>query len=609
MQISPDKIAEVLERIDIVELISRNVKLRRTGGNYVGLCPFHAEKTGSFNVNPQRRFFKCFGCDAAGDAISFVRKMQGISFIEAVRQLAAEAGVDLDEKRDAADELRAKLFQATSAAQRKFEYCLWNDPRAQAGRDHLAKRGVTQEMARLFGLGYAPLSWDELSETLRREGLQEWAAQVGLLGQRQSGNGYYDMFRGRLTIPIRSAEGRNIAFGARLIESSANASRPGGGKDPKYLNTKESPLYRKFDTLYGLDMAREGIRKKKSAVVVEGYFDVIGLYAAGVTNAVALCSTALTAGHLAVLDRLGAQNILMLLDGDAAGFGAVRRLSGSLLATGKTIQVATLPDGEDPDEYALREGPEAVERFLETAPTLSRHLLATLLPRGRAHSTEEKMAGLRELRSVLNEIPAGLAKSSFISDIASHIGVQDTEVRAYLREDPSLRRKPSISTASARHVPDTGMAQAGRPPSPHECLLAALLLEDSSLAEDPAAQAIDESDSIQLRLMVQTAQADAGGDAQAAPGGIDVESAVFREVQRQREAVRTTLTDRFQRQKALRDASKRIRLQRIESLLEDTKSKLVAALQGDADDEDIEALQENHRALNAQRLQLQKMST
>ncbi len=594
MQISPDKIAEILERTDLVALISRNVKLRRSGGSFLGLCPFHAEKTPSFNVNPQRRFFKCFGCDASGDAISYVQRMQGLGFVEAVRLLAQEAGVDLEERRDPAAELRQHLLQVTSMAQRHFERCLWSDPRAKPARDHLAARGVSEEMARRFGLGYTPDAWNDLTDLLVREGACDWAAEVGLIAPGRRGSGFYDTFRGRLTIPIRSAEGRTIAFGARFIEAS-----PGRAPGPKYLNSKESPLYRKASTLYALDVARDEIRRRKTAVLVEGYFDVIGLYSAGIHNAVALCSTALTPGHLAALDRAGAQTLLMLLDGDAAGLRAVERLSGALLASGKTIRVATLPDGEDPDTFALREGPEAIEALLETATPLSTHLLQLLLPNAQGHSLEEKMAALARLQKTLDEIPPGLAKSLFVAELASHLGVSEGELRAHLRADPSpLTRHAPRQSAAARGARDrAGMA----PLKAHEELFAALLIADPSLRSEPEAQCTGELAQLALRLLVE---GDGTGDALER-----LEPPIRQAIEARLSEIAATLDTREQRRQALCDAARRVRLQRIEQLLADTKARLFAALEGDCDDEEIEQLQEEHRRLNDQRLQLQKTRT
>lgn len=592
MQIPPDKIAEILERTDLVALVSRNVKLRRSGGSFLGLCPFHAEKTPSFNVNPQRRFFKCFGCDASGDAISYVQRLQGLTFIESVRLLAQEAGVDLDERRDPAAEHRQRLLQATSLAQRHFERCLWSDARAKPGRDHLAARGVSEEMARRFGLGYALDDWNDLTDLLVREGACDWAAEVGLISPGKRGAGFYDTFRGRLTIPIRSAEGRTIAFGARLIEST-----PGRTPGPKYLNSKESPLYRKASTLYALDVARDEIRRRKMAVLVEGYFDVIGLYNAGVQNAVALCSTALTPGHLAALDRAGAQTLLMLLDGDAAGVRAVERLSGALLASGKTIRVATLPSGEDPDTFALREGPEAIEALLETAPPLSTHLLQTLLPHAQGHTLEAKMAALGRLRKTLDEIPPGLAKSLFVSELAGHLGVSETELRAHLRSDPSpLTRHAPHAGAAARASQDR--TRPDRAPMAHEELFAALLIADPSLRRESEAQAIGELEPLPLRLILED----------GTPGeALDrLDPTLRKAIEARLSEIAATLDDREHRRQALCDAARRIRLQNIEHLLADTKARLVSAIEGESDEEEIEQLQEEHRRLNDLRLQLQK---
>ncbi|MFN7132523.1 MAG: DNA primase, partial [Myxococcales bacterium] len=436
MQIPPEKIQEIIDRTDLVAVVSRHVELKRSGNSHKGLCPFHGEKTPSFYVfGSDRGRFKCFGCDAGGDAIAFVQRIDGKSFLDAVKQLAKEAGVTLEEREDPLAKERAQLYEANEVARRHFEERLWS-PAGQPGRAHLKARGVSDEIARRFHLGYALNSWDDLSQRLAKDGILEWGAKAGLCAPRKSGEGFYDVFRGRLTVPIRAVEGRTVAFGARLIEETP---RPDGDKGPKYLNSRETPVYRKSETLYALDLARDTIRQSRSAVLVEGYFDAIGLFTAGVTNAVALCSTALTQGHLAALTRVGAQELVLLLDGDAAGQKAVERLAGPILAAGARARVASLPAGDDPDTFAAREGRAAVERLIASAAPLTEHLLERALPRGSAAAWEEKVAALKLIMPVVEQMPEGLERTLFVEQIARHLGVAVSDVKAQLRNDAQLK--------------------------------------------------------------------------------------------------------------------------------------------------------------------------
>ncbi|MBI3183325.1 MAG: DNA primase [Myxococcales bacterium] len=464
--IPENKIEEILERTDLVALVSRHVELKKSGRSYKGCCPFHQEKTASFHVTPELRRFKCFGCQAGGDAIAFVQRYLGKTFVDAVKDLAREAGVDLDAAVDPAARERALLKEATDFAQEHFRQKLW-EPAGKRARDYLEGRGVAEAVSKAFGLGYSSPAWSELADHLYQRGLIDPGVKAGLIAQRKSGEGYVDFFRGRLTIPIRSPEGRTIAFGARLLE----------GEGAKYINSRESRLYNKSETLYGMDQAREEIRRRKSAVLVEGYFDCIGLHAAGVKNAVALCSTALTPGHLSLLSRCEAKELVLLLDGDEAGRKAIERLSGPLLAAGANAKVATLPEGEDPDTFARKQGADEVGGLIESAPPLTSYLFETVLPGGPADSFEAKMAALERLRPVAFQLPVGLTRSAFFAALSRHFGLPAAELEA------SLRGK----TQPVRPAPKPPRLLDGQPKvDPLEALFAAFALRERKLiSKDP----------------------------------------------------------------------------------------------------------------------------
>ncbi|HMK74374.1 MAG TPA: DNA primase, partial [Myxococcaceae bacterium] len=441
MLIPEHKIEEVLERIDLVALVGRQVELKKSGRSFKGRCPFHEEKTASFYVTPELRRFKCFGCQAGGDAIAFLQRSGGKSFVEAVRELAREAGVDLATAEDPAAQERQQLREVTALAQGFFQRQLWDPAEGRTAREALAARGVSEETARAFGLGWASADWTRLSDELVRRGVLGFGLQAGLVQRRPRAEGTYDTFRSRLMVPIRAPDGRTLAFGGRLL---------GSDQGPKYLNSRESRLYNKSEVLYALDVAQNEIRRQHSAVLVEGYFDAIALHQAGVKTAVALCSTALTPGHLEALRRAEARELLLLLDGDEAGRAAVERLAGPLLAAGTSTRVALLPDGEDPDTFARSQGPDAVRALLARARPLSEHLITTVLPGGASASFERKMEALARLKPLLAQLPAGLVRSALLGTLSRAFGLPAAELEAVLRGRPGVLRpapRPSGSPA------------------------------------------------------------------------------------------------------------------------------------------------------------------
>jgi DNA primase len=582
MQIPPEKIQEILERIDLVALISRHVELKKAGRSFRGLCPFHGEKTPSFHVFPESRHYKCFGCDEGGDAISFLKRHGALSFVDAVRELAKEAGVTLEERDDPAARERAQLLEASELARRHFEERLWTSPLARPGREHLEQRGVGESLARQFCLGYALNGWNDLADRLVKEGILEWGARAGLCAPRKSGDGFYDVFRGRLMIPIRSPEGRTVAFGARLVEET----RPGAEPGPKYLNSRESPLYRKGETLYALDLARDEVRRTRSAILVEGYFDVIGLFSAGVKNAVALCSTALTPGHLAALARADAKELVLLFDGDAAGLKAVERLAAPILAAGVSARVACLPEGDDPDTFAMREGKSGVDALLKAAPPLSEHLLERALPRGRASGFEEKMAALARFRPLLEGMPLGMARALLIAQLAEHLGVSEGEVKAYLVAEAKPPPRPAAPKAASK-APRRAL------PAP-DAMFAALLLQDPTLKADPDGRFL-ELLPIELRMLIEV---DAG------PSELgQLEEGLRKPVEQCLAEIGRMLTTPDLRRRALQDSSVALRLGRVERRHKEVTLELEAASRA-SDDEELERLQRESIELNAERKRL-----
>jgi len=468
------KIEEVLERTDLVALVQRHVELKKSGRSFKGRCPFHEEKSASFYVTPEMKRFKCFGCQAGGDAIAFTQRYLGKSFVDAVRDLAQQAGVDLSGAEDPSAKERQQLREVTALAQAHFQRLLWDEAEGRLGREALAARGVSEETARAFGLGWAPEAWTRLSDELVRRGMLEFGLQAGLVQRRSKAEGTYDVFRGRLMVPIRAPDGRPLAFGGRLLV---------GDQGPKYLNSRESRLYNKSETLYALDVAQGDVRRQHSAVLVEGYFDAIALHQAGLKTAVALCSTALTPGHLEVLRRAEARELVLLLDGDAAGRTAVERLAGPLLAAGASTRVALLPEGEDPDTFARKAGADGLRSLLSQGRPLSEHLLTTVLPEGPGAGFERKMEALERLKPVLSHLSVGLVRSAFFAAMAKTFGLPAYEL------ETAVRAKGDSVRAQGKKEP---LPPPPRAVDPVEAALVAAALRDPGLLSQDGSRVTDE---------------------------------------------------------------------------------------------------------------------
>ena len=352
----------VLAAVNIVELIGQSVKLKRRGKDYVGLCPFHQEKTPSFHVKPDKQYFICYGCKASGSVFDFVMKRDRVEFGDALRLLARHANIDLPRFGGADNQdrnQRQMLLDAHSAACSLFEKLLSHPQQGQAARDYLKERGFTAESIQRFQIGYAANSWDAL---LKSDLMKKWPAsllqQAGLVKSREGATGFYDTFRNRLMFPIRDESARIIAFGGRVM--------PGSEDPAKYLNSPETPLFSKGRSIFGIDLARQRIVETRTVAVVEGYTDVVMAHQFGATNVVSILGTAMTEQHVATLRRF-ADKIVLLFDADAAGDSAVNRAVELFLTQPVEIAIASIPDGLDPDEFLLKHGLAAFEKLLADA--------------------------------------------------------------------------------------------------------------------------------------------------------------------------------------------------------------------------------------------------
>jgi DNA primase len=356
-----DAKGRVLQATDIVALVGQSVRLKRRGKDFVGLCPFHQEKTPSFSVSPSKQRFYCYGCEKGGNAIDFVMLRDRVEFLGALRMLAEAAGIELPSARQSKQSLseRQVLLETQSAAVMFFEKLLSHPQLGQAARDYLAQRGFTAESIASFRIGLAADAWDALLKSVpMKKFTPQQMALAGLVKPRENGDGYYDTFRNRLMFPIRDENSRIIAFGGRVM--------PGSEDPAKYLNSPETPLFSKSRCIFGLDLARAKIVETRTVAVVEGYTDVVMAHQFGVSNVVSVLGTALTEHHVAILRRF-ADRIVLLFDGDSAGEGAANRALELFLTQPVEIAIASLPRGMDPDEYLLVHGAEAFNQILATA--------------------------------------------------------------------------------------------------------------------------------------------------------------------------------------------------------------------------------------------------
>jgi DNA primase len=401
-------IDEVRTRADIVAVIGRYVTLRKAGRQYQGLCPFHSEKTPSFQVSPEKQVYYCFGCQESGNVLSFLMKHNGLEFPEAVGVLARELGIAIPE--DGSSEGRsAALHRANDAAHEFFRAAL-RSPEGAPARAFLARRGVPPDLIEHFQLGFAPARWDGLLAHLgKNKELRESALAAGLIKRRETGEGYYDAFRGRVMFPIAEPGGRLLGFGGRALADDG----------PKYINSSESAVYHKSRVLFGLPLALDAIRKAGRAIVVEGYFDVIGLHRAGLFEAVAPCGTALTEEHARRLHRY-APEVLLVFDGDDAGQRAAERCLPILLAEGLRVRAAFLPPGEDPDSLVHNAGPAALRAVVAAARPLLDHLIERTV-RGARQQPWQAADATRQLAPFIRAIPDPVERAAYQRSLASYL--------------------------------------------------------------------------------------------------------------------------------------------------------------------------------------------
>jgi DNA primase len=451
-------VEEIKSRLDIVDIISEHVDLKRAGQNYKGLCPFHSEKTPSFTVSPSKQMFHCFGCNKGGDVFGFVMNYENLTFQETLSMLAQKAGVTIDssEGRQAASKkgLKETLFALYSEAASFFVQNLSKNSHVLK---YVAQRGVSPETSEKFQIGYSLSQWDSLYSHLDKKGFSKDAMKVSRLISF-SDKGAYDFFRERLMFPIRDTQGRIIAFGGRTLSESKSI--------PKYINSTDSPIFKKGDTCYGLDSAKNAIAQKGYSIIVEGYLDAIICYQHGFINTVAPLGTALTQGHIKKLKRLS-NNILLVFDGDPAGISATKRTLEIAYAEGMTAKVLLLPSGEDPDSFLRKYGAEEFKKYM--AAPLS--VVAFMLKFG----GKSRLEAVRSIMNIISLCPDSLQRDELLRETADISKVSESALREEMK---NITRKAFKGNAKREPVIENRMT----PPkyAEEELLLKIALSSESS---------------------------------------------------------------------------------------------------------------------------------
>ena len=465
--VSEKIIDEITGRIDIVELISSYIPLKRIGRNYKALCPFHHEKTASFVINPDRQIFHCFGCGVGGNAFSFLMQYERLSFPEAVELLAKKAGVEIPQESGSRLDKSAgestQLYKVNELAA-DFYVSFLNTKESIYALDYLQKRGISEETVLKFKLGMAPDKWDALLNFLRGKnvplGLIE---KAGLVIAKESG-GYYDRFRKRIIVPIFDVKERVIAFGARVLDNSL----------PKYLNSPETPVYSKSKNLFGLNVSKDAIREADCAVIVEGYFDLIMPYQQGICNIVASCGTALTNQQIRLLKRYS-QNVIMVYDSDTAGQLATIRSLDLLIEEDLNVRIAPLPKGYDPDGFTRKFGVDGFRQLLKDAKDIFDYKLAVLKTGLNLESITDKAKIAAGMLTTISKFNNAVVKSHYIKRLGEELRIEESALIAELKKIKDTGEYSGAYTRPKQALPRAVLSS--------EHLLVKLMLHEQGLID------------------------------------------------------------------------------------------------------------------------------
>lgn len=470
--IPPHLLEQIRGANDIVDVIGSYVPLKRAGANFRALCPFHREKTPSFNVNPTHQIFKCFGCGKGGDVFTFVKEYENIPFIDAVKRLAERARIPLEfDNNPAAQQARhikEVLWDIHEQICGRWQMALQNDAGAQVARDYLKKRAVSEEAVKLFRIGFAPEAWDDTVNWARTKKHDPAAVeQAGLIIKKEGTDRYYDRFRGRLIFPICDEQGRVIAFSGRTLSSDPNT--------PKYVNSPETPIFTKGKVFFGLDKSKRALLEAQAAIVCEGQLDLISCYMAGVKNIVAPQGTALTHDHARMLKRY-VEEVILCFDADKAGQNAAIRSLEPLLEAGLAIRVINVPSGKDPDEFIKEHGGDAFVELVKKAEGFFDYYLKLLCNRNDLASDKGRLAVIRELGEALAKTRNAVLIDTYSQKAALRLSVAPEAVRAELKKSrPAERREDAYADEA---IAEEGVSEEAptSPPSPQEVQLLRILL-------------------------------------------------------------------------------------------------------------------------------------
>ncbi len=487
-------VTQIKDRLDIVEVVSQEVILKKSGGHYWGCCPFHKEKTPSFSVNPNLGFFKCFGCGAGGDAITFIMKTQNKDFIEVVRELAERFGLEMPKNftKSESKGLKEEMIKACTKAAEFYNLRLLKDKEPDTSKvlDYLTGRGITKDIIEKYTLGLAPKSYETFYRKFKDEFSDEVLEKAGLIIKTREGD-YIDRFRNRVIIPIQNEFGEYVAFGARAVEKD---------QQPKYLNSSDSLIYNKSKLLYGLYTAKDAIKREDSVILMEGYFDVISAQAHGVENAVASCGTSLTADHIKLLSRYTpSRKIYLSFDTDSAGqkatnrnaelikeafegLGNIKQFDESYISTTNDkyaceIRVIAPPEGKDPDEFIRSVGAESYKEYMAHAPLLLDFQLNNIM-KEKPKTPIEKTKTVKEIIPLLKEIRNEIVQSEYIRMIANTLNIDENALMREVKKAQSFEaeKNTNIEKIVKKNIPISEKAQKN--------LLSVFLVTDNHFSFD-----------------------------------------------------------------------------------------------------------------------------
>ncbi len=451
MRIPDQKINEILSAANIVDVISNYVQLKKRGKNFVGLCPFHQEKTPSFTVSEEKQIFRCFGCQAGGNVYKFLMEYKGISFVEAVEELANQFGIQLEAEEGyniQAQSEQEKMYELNVVAAKFFNDYLLNNSDAEIARKYFEQRNIKLKTQRNFGLGFAPFGWDNFVNYATQNKIDLNLAQILGLVDKKSSGGFYDKFRGRIIFPILSPNGRVIAFGGRILEKNNNIA--------KYLNSPESIIYSKRRTLYGLFHSKDEIRKLDKAILVEGYMDLISLFQNGIKNVVASSGTALSEEQVQLLSRY-TKNIIVIFDADNAGQKATLRSIEILLKQDFDVRILSLPEGEDPDSFVQRNGKDEFNEKLKSAENFLEYQTKKFSEAGMFDDAIKSAEAIRQLVKTASFVVDDLKRSMLLKSIAKKfklkINLIEDEAQRFFKLNKNKKTNQNNFSKSAK--PDT----------------------------------------------------------------------------------------------------------------------------------------------------------